>query len=58
MIQQIKCGLDDAASVIRVGAGGYGCIAIIEHGGQLRMCCRRRPGTKVRPQEHQTAWGR
>ena len=29
MIQHIKCGLDDAASVIRVGAGGYGCIAII-----------------------------
>ena len=58
MIQQIKCGLDDAASVIRVGAGGYGCITVIEHGGQLPVSCRRRPGTSERPQERQTAWGR
>jgi hypothetical protein len=44
--------------VIRVGLGGYVCIAVIDHGSQLPVSCRRRPGTGMPPQERQKASGR
>jgi hypothetical protein len=58
MIQQIKSGLDDAASVIRFGAGGYVCIAIIDHRSQLPVGCAVGPAQGWDPKSIQKTFGR